>query len=70
MSIAITFGSVGDIIAVAQITAQLLKALSTSRGSSKEFREVVQELETFHGALEQACSSLPHAPMFVSNTGI
>ncbi|TAQ88386.1 hypothetical protein B7494_g3320 [Chlorociboria aeruginascens] len=49
----ITFGSVGDIIATVQITTQLLKALSTSQGSSKEFREVVDELKTFQRALEQ-----------------
>ena len=53
----ITFGSVGDIIATVQVTVQLLKALNTSRGSSKEYGEVVQELETFGGALAQTCQS-------------
>jgi hypothetical protein len=52
----ISFGSVGDIIAVIQIAAQLSKALKTSGGSAEEFRDVIQELETFRKVLEQARS--------------
>jgi hypothetical protein len=49
----ITFGSIGDIIAVAQIAGKLYKALAASQGSAQEFREVVLELSGFYGVLEQ-----------------
>lgn len=49
----VTFGSVGDIIATIQVTAQLLKALSASRGSAREFQELVASLRTFYRMLEQ-----------------
>jgi len=52
----ISFGSVGDIIAVAQIAGKLYKALAASQGSAQEFREVVLELSGFYGALEQVSS--------------
>jgi hypothetical protein len=50
----ITFGSVGDIIAVGQIAVQLVQALSDSRGSTKEYRELMRELQMFDQALLQA----------------
>ncbi len=46
----ITFGSVGDIIAVGQLAWSLGKALNTSRGSAAEYRSLIREL----GAFEQA----------------
>jgi hypothetical protein len=49
----ISFGSVGDIIAVGQIALQLAQALSDSRGSAKEYRELMSELQTFDQALLQ-----------------
>ncbi|CZR62688.1 uncharacterized protein PAC_12585 [Phialocephala subalpina] len=53
MSVGITFGSIGDIIAVGQIALSLAKALSDSRGSAKEYQGLVKELETFDQALLQ-----------------
>ena len=49
----VTFGSVGDIIAVGQIAWSLAKALSDSRGSAKEYQGLVKELETFDKVLLQ-----------------
>jgi hypothetical protein len=49
----ITFGSVGDIIAVGQIARVLAQALSESRGSAKQYQGLVKELESFEKALLQ-----------------
>jgi hypothetical protein len=40
----ITFGSVGDIIAVSLIIKDLVKALDDSRGSANEYQEMIREL--------------------------
>jgi hypothetical protein len=53
----ITFGSVGDIIAVGQIACALAKTLNDSRGSAKEYQGLVKELQTFDQALLQVSSS-------------
>jgi hypothetical protein len=50
---AITYGSVGDIIATVQIAAQLLKALSSSNGSAQDFQDLLIQLRTFHRCLDQ-----------------
>jgi hypothetical protein len=52
----ITFGSVGDIIAVGQIAWSLAKALTDSKGSAKEYQGLVKELQTFDQALLQVYS--------------
>lgn len=49
----ITFGSVGDIIAVAQIASALALALNDSRGSAKEYQSLKKELQAFDQALLQ-----------------
>ncbi|PQE09015.1 vegetative cell wall protein [Rutstroemia sp. NJR-2017a WRK4] len=49
----ITFGSVGDIIAVGQISWSLAKALNDSRGSAKEYQGLVRELRAFERAVLQ-----------------
>ena len=49
----ITYGSVGDIIATVQIAGQLLKALSSSKGSAQEFQDLLIQLRTFHRCLDQ-----------------
>ena len=57
----ITFGSVGDIIAVGQAAFALAQALTDSRGSAKEYQELVKELRAFDQALLQAsetCKSI------------
>jgi hypothetical protein len=48
----ITVGSIGDIIALAQLAGKLYKALSASQGAAADFRDVVLELSGFYGALE------------------
>jgi hypothetical protein len=49
----ITFGSIGDIIAVGQLVWGLTSALSGSRGSAKEYQGLVKELQAFDQALLQ-----------------
>lgn len=49
----ITFGSVGDVIAVGQVAWALAQALTDSRGSSKEYQGLVKELKAFDQALLQ-----------------
>ncbi len=44
MSASVTFGSVGDIIAICIIIKDLVKALDDSKGSSAEYQEVIREL--------------------------
>jgi hypothetical protein len=51
MSFAFTFGSVGDIIAVAQLVAQVISALSESEGSAMEYQLLVAELHSLQKAL-------------------
>jgi hypothetical protein len=53
MSAAITFGSIGDIIALGQIALSLAKALSDSRGSAREYQALIKELKDFDCALLQ-----------------
>jgi len=50
---AITFGSVGDVIAVGQLAWSLSQALTDSRGSAKEYQDLVKELQAFDQALLQ-----------------
>jgi len=49
----ITFGSVGDIIAVGQLARALAQALSEARGSAKQYQGLVKELQGFEKALLQ-----------------
>jgi len=49
----ITFGSVGDIIAVGQIAWSLATALTDSRRSATEYQGLVKELGGFDQALLQ-----------------
>jgi hypothetical protein len=51
----ITFGSVGDIIAVGQIAWSLAQALTDSKGSAKEYQDLVKELRAFERAVLQVC---------------
>ena len=56
----ITFGSVGDIIAVGQIAWSLVQALTDSKGSAKEYQGLVKELRAFERAVLQASSQSIH----------
>lgn len=51
MEVALTFGSLGDIIAVCQLCVQLSRALGlgckAAGGSAKEYRELRRELGLF-----------------------
>ncbi|KAK4111492.1 hypothetical protein N656DRAFT_780793 [Canariomyces notabilis] len=53
MEVALTFGSVGDIIAVCQLAAQLARALRDSCGSAKEYRELQRDSEMLVKVLMQ-----------------
>jgi hypothetical protein len=54
----ITFGSVGDIIAVRQIAWSLAKALNDSRGSAKEYQGLVKDLQAFQRAVLNVCLNM------------
>lgn len=47
----VTFGSVGDIIAVGLLIKDLIKCLDDSRGSSAEYQAVIRELRSLDYAL-------------------
>ncbi|KAH6686631.1 hypothetical protein F5X68DRAFT_261670, partial [Plectosphaerella plurivora] len=53
MSFAFTAGSLGDIVAVATLIKDLIKLLDDSRGSVKEYHEVVARLSSQLVAVEQ-----------------
>jgi len=53
MSFGITFGSIGDLIAVGQFAWSLAQSLSSTRGSVKEYQDLIKQLETFNNALLQ-----------------
>jgi hypothetical protein len=57
MSFGISFGSIGDLIAVGQFAWSLAQALSNSRGSAREYQGLVKELQTFDQALLQVVIS-------------
>jgi len=54
----ITFGSVGDIIAICLLAKEIIVALDESRGSSKEHRELTDELRSLERALLEAALML------------
>jgi hypothetical protein len=51
MPFALTFGSIGDIITISQIIAQLIKALSDSKASAAEHHQLLTELTSLQKAL-------------------
>ena len=60
----VTFGSVGDIIAICQVISTTINALSASRGSAVEYQALLNELASLEQAVEAAKSLLekPSAP--------
>lgn len=61
-SVAFAFGSVGDILAVIELALEVRKALSESRGSSKEYQEIQAELDSFTDVLASTCATLSSLP--------
>ncbi|KAK4185619.1 hypothetical protein QBC35DRAFT_465409 [Podospora australis] len=59
MEAGLTFGSLGDIIAVCQLAIRLGQALGSSRGSVKEYRELREEIDAFVKALLQVLAIYP-----------
>jgi hypothetical protein len=51
MSVAVTFGSVGDIIAVVGIIKDLITTLNDSRGSSADYQRILRELTSLQNIL-------------------
>lgn len=52
----VTFGSVGDILAVCLLVKDLIRALDDCRGSADEYQEVIRELEMLDRVLTQVHS--------------
>ncbi len=50
---AFTFGSLGDILTLCQLGVQLGTALSSQRGSSKEYLEFRKDVEAYGAVLMQ-----------------
>jgi hypothetical protein len=50
----ITFGSLGDIIAVAQIVQQVIEALNNSTGAPRNYQDLICQLQTLHRTLLEA----------------
>lgn len=48
----VTFGSVGDIIALAQLVKDLVEALHKSRGAAAEYQSLIRDLEILEGTLQ------------------
>ncbi|TIC95718.1 hypothetical protein CH35J_007903 [Colletotrichum higginsianum] len=52
MEFTLTFGAVGDFIAVIEVVRSIIVALDDCRGSVKEYRDVVQSLEVLEKTLQ------------------
>jgi hypothetical protein len=59
MSAALTFGSVGDIIALCGLAVELGRALSGARGSAREYQDLREDLNLFVQVLMQVCFLFP-----------
>lgn len=52
MDFGLTFGAVGDFISITVLIKDIIKALDDARGSTKEYQDLVRELDTLRLALE------------------
>jgi hypothetical protein len=52
MDFGLSFGSVGDFITIALLIKDIVAALDDCRGSAKQYRHLVQRLNTLHQTLE------------------
>ena len=53
MELGLTFGSVGDFIAITALIKDIVAALDDARGSAKEYQDLVRELDTLRQTLEE-----------------
>lgn len=52
-----TYGSFGDIITTVQVVCRFAQALSESRGSAREFQDLIVELRLYQNTLQQVTFS-------------
>ena len=64
----VTFGSIGDIIAVSLLIKDLIKCLDGARGSSAEYQSILLELQDLDYALSQVGFLLSHQELQKSGT--
>jgi hypothetical protein len=57
----LTYGSFGDVITTIQLVHRASQALSASRGSAREFQDLIVELKTFNRVLDQVPSKHLHS---------
>lgn len=62
--------SVGDIIALVTLAAQIYQALDDTKGSSSQYRELVQQLKSFQTTLRVAESSLSRPDVIASEAAV
>lgn len=62
MEVALTFGAVGDIIAVCQLIKDIVSALDDCRGSSKKYRDLIHSLGVLNDALREVHHVFSHPP--------
>lgn len=67
MEAALTFGSVGDIIAICQIVIQLGRALRSAGGSAQEYQELCRDLDAFVQILLQVRISFQELLVYISS---
>ena len=53
MSVAVTFGLLGDIISICLLVKELVEALDKSRGSSAQYQQLIRELRLLEEVLLQ-----------------
>ncbi|KAK3941234.1 hypothetical protein QBC46DRAFT_353431 [Diplogelasinospora grovesii] len=57
MEVALTFGSLGDIIAICQIVIELSRALGSTAGSAREYQDIREDLDSFVRVLMQVTAT-------------
>ncbi|KAI1878109.1 uncharacterized protein JN550_000291 [Neoarthrinium moseri] len=57
MATTFTFGALGDIISLCQLSIQLSTALSSSRGSSKQYQDLRKDLDQFISSLSEVIAT-------------
>lgn len=61
MELSLTFGAVGDFIAVCSLIKEIVTALDHTRGSASEFRDLRSQLEILATTVQEAESLFNHA---------